>query len=78
MGGAGIKGPPCWPAHLHECAGAADAGDGGRNCNPAIFNQQGETAMKFGDLEMKALELAAYAALASWAIGAAVFAAMLV
>lgn len=33
--------------------------------------------MKFGDLEMKALELAAYAALASWAIGAAVFAAMM-
>ena len=34
--------------------------------------------MKFGDVEMKALELAAYAALALWAIGAALFAAMLV
>lgn len=34
--------------------------------------------MKFGDVEMKALELAAYAALALWAIGAAVFAVMLV
>ena len=34
--------------------------------------------MKFGDLEMKALELAARAALALWAVGAAVFAAMLV
>jgi hypothetical protein len=33
--------------------------------------------MKIADLEMKALELASYAALALWAIGAAVFAAMM-
>lgn len=33
--------------------------------------------MKFGDLEMKALELAAYAAITLWAIGAAVFAAVM-
>lgn len=34
--------------------------------------------MKFGDLEMKALELAARAALALWAIGAAYFIAAIV
>ena len=42
------------------------------------FSTNKETTMRFADYEMKALELAAYAALALWAIGAAVFAAMLV